>query len=148
FGSWAGVPVAVFGAIWFAAALLIIVAGGWGPASVRDNAVGYLFAFATIGLSVVLYLAYASFFVLKTLCIFCLATYVAVVAIFIFWGALTSSPMPFLPRRVAQAVRVGGGRPLAIAVPVFFLGAAASAVPFSPGGGGVPAAPAAPLTQA
>jgi uncharacterized membrane protein/protein-disulfide isomerase len=146
FGTFAGVPVAVFGTIWFLAALLLVAGSAWAPPAVADSTAGYLFALSTIGLSVILYLGYASFFVLKTVCVLCLATYAAVIGIFLISGAITSYPMTTLPRRFAHDLRAWSGSPLAIAVTVLFFGAAASAVAFFPREGGAPAAPSAPLT--
>jgi uncharacterized membrane protein/protein-disulfide isomerase len=148
FGTFAGVPIAIFGVIWFAAALLLIGGAQSGPAAARDNAAGYLFVLSTIGLAVVLYLGYASFFVLKTVCVLCLTTYAAVIATFVISGAATTYPMTTLPRRAAQDVRRWSGSPLAIAVTIVFLGAAASAVAFFPREGPPPAPPAEPLTAA
>src|SRR5436190_17961689 len=65
FGTAFGLPVAVFGAIGFGLALMLAIAGLAGPPPVRESAPGYLFAFSTIALAVVLYLGYASFAVLK-----------------------------------------------------------------------------------
>src|SRR5476649_3037692 len=39
-----GVPVSIFGAIWFAGALVLIGASAFGRESLRENAPGYLFA--------------------------------------------------------------------------------------------------------
>jgi len=148
FGTFAGVPVAIFGVIWFVAALLLIAGAQSGPAAARDNAAGYLFVLSTIGLAIVLYLGYASFVVLKTVCILCLTTYAAVIALFLISGAATTYPMTTLPRRAAQDVRRWSGSPLAIAVTIVFLGAAASAVAFFPREGPPPAPAAEPLTAA
>ena len=63
FGSIGGVPVAVGGIIFFTLVLLLVWAGR--PRSrAADTVPGWIFALSTIGLAVVLYLAYASFFVL------------------------------------------------------------------------------------
>src|ERR1035437_5082598 len=59
FGTMLGLPVAVFGAIWFALATLLMAVGLTGPASVRENVAGYLFVLSTLGLAVVLYLGLA-----------------------------------------------------------------------------------------
>src|SRR5947208_7398834 len=56
FGTAFGVPVAVFGGIWFAFATALAVAGLAGPVSVRESVPGYLFVLSTIALAVVLYL--------------------------------------------------------------------------------------------
>src|SRR4030095_12747232 len=78
FGSILGVPVALGGLIWFG--LVGLVAAFAQPNVKNSAAAGYLFALATIGLGVVLYLAYASFVVLKTGCLLCMGTYVCVIA--------------------------------------------------------------------
>jgi uncharacterized membrane protein/protein-disulfide isomerase len=148
FGTFAGVPVALFGVIWFVAALLLIVGAQSGPAAARDNAAGYLFVLSTLGLAIVLYLGYASFVVLKTVCILCLTTYAAVIALFLISGAATTYPMTTLPRRAAQDVRRWSGSPLAIVVTILFLGAAVSAVALFPREGSALPPPAEPLTSA
>src|SRR5262245_11511184 len=54
FGSAFGVPVAVFGVIFFAFVLLLVAVSARSSAS--ENLPGYVFAASTIGLAVVLYL--------------------------------------------------------------------------------------------
>jgi uncharacterized membrane protein/protein-disulfide isomerase len=132
FGSVAGIPVAVFGAIFFTFALLLSVAGLTAAPEVRDSAGGYLFAAATLGLSVILYLAYASFFILGTVCLVCLTTYAAVVGLFLVSGAATSIPMMSLPLRLSRDLKALASSPLAIALTVLFLGGAASTLAFFP----------------
>ena len=75
----AGVPVAIFGVIWFAGVLLLLLAGSVGPQMLRESVPGYLFALSTAGLAVVLYLGYISIAVLKAYCVLCLTTDAAVV---------------------------------------------------------------------
>jgi len=131
FGSFRGVPVALLGAIWFVLALLVLL-----PARSRtaatDGIPAYLFALSTLALAVVLYLGYASFFVLKTVCLLCVATYAAVIGLFLLTGAATSIPMTSLPARLVRDLRVVATRPLALAVAMLFLLGAASAVAFFP----------------
>ena len=141
-----GVPVALIGAIWFVAVLLLLLVAQLGPQGARANVAGYLFVLSTLGLSAVLFLAYVSVFKLHTYCLLCLTTDAAVIAVFLISGASTDFPMTTLPRRTAQDLRVWSGSPLAIALTVIFLGAAASAVAFFPRGAGT-AASAPPLTQ-
>ena len=132
FGTAFGVPVSVFGAIWFTGALLLLVGAELGPRALRDNVPGYLFALSTVGLGVVLYLGYASFFILKTACPLCLMTYAAVIGLYIISGAAMNFPMTTLPRRAAQDVRAWIASPLAIALTVLFFAGAASAIAFFP----------------
>ena len=53
FGVFAGIPVAVFGAIWFALATLLAIAGFVARAEVRESIPGYLFAGSTLALAAV-----------------------------------------------------------------------------------------------
>src|SRR3954465_13644341 len=48
FGTFQGVPVATFGAIWFALATLLSVAALTGRAAFRESVPGYLFAGSTL----------------------------------------------------------------------------------------------------
>jgi uncharacterized membrane protein/protein-disulfide isomerase len=132
FGSVSGVPVALFGAIWFGLATLLSLMGLTGPLPARESAPGYLFAGSTLGLAAVLYLAYASFAVLKTLCPVCLTTYVAVVGLFVVSGAATSFPMTSLPRRAVSDLGSLVRSPLAIGITLIFLAASGSTLAFFP----------------
>ncbi len=132
YGTIWGVPVALAGLVWFTLVLALWVAADRGPAAVRENMPAYLFALSTLGLAVVLYLGYASFFLLKTVCVLCVLTYVAVVGIFIVSGAGTTFPMTTLPRRAARDLRTLAASPLALAVAVLFVAGAASAIAFFP----------------
>ena len=144
FGTAFGVPVSVFGAIWFTGALLLLVGGEFGARALRDNVPGYLFALSTVALGVVLYLGYASFFILKTLCPLCLMTYAAVIGLYVISGAAMTFPMTTLPRRAASDIRAWIASPIAIALTVLFFAGAGSAIAFFPreGGGTAEAAPA------
>src|SRR5687768_5007741 len=88
YGSVGGVPVAIFGAIWFAFAALLSVAALTARPAVRESVPAYLFAGSTLALSVILYLGYASFFILGLVCYLCVITYAAVIALFLVSGAV------------------------------------------------------------
>src|SRR5262245_779955 len=126
FSTVAGVPVAVFGAIWFVVAGLLAVSGLTARDTVRESVPGYLFVLSTLALAVILYLGYASFVLLNAVCVLCLTTYAAVVGLFLVSGAATSFPMTTLPRRLSRDVRVLAASPLAIAIALLFLVGAAS----------------------
>ena len=132
YGSVRGIPVALFGVIWFVGVLVLAVIEARGPESVRDSAPGYLFAMATIGLAVILYLGYAAFFILKAVCVMCLTTYAAVIGLFIVSGIATSLPMTTLPRRLFADLRAIAARPLLLAIVLLFVAGAGSAVAFFP----------------
>jgi uncharacterized membrane protein len=123
YGSVAGVPVAVGGVVFFAWALLMLW-GSRGKSSIKDSAPAYLFAGSTLALAVVLYLAYASFFILKEVCPLCVATYVAVIGVFIVSGGASSVPMSSLPSRFLRDVRVLIATPLAVVVALLFIAGA------------------------
>lgn len=132
FGTFRGISVAVFGGIWFAVATLLSLAGLWGRQTVRESVPGYLFAGSTVSLAVILYLGYASFVLLKLVCVLCLITYAAVIGLFIASGAATTIPMLTLPRRLAADLKVLGSNPLAIVLTVLLMAGAGSALAFFP----------------
>ena len=136
YGAFWGVPVAVGGVIWFAAATLL-VALGW-PGRAEDSSdqsrrmAGYLFALSVPALSVVLYLAYASFFVLGTYCIFCLITYAAVIAVFLIAGSAADGTMSQLPKRLATDLRRLVTSPVALVAFIAFVAGAVGLVAYFP----------------
>jgi uncharacterized membrane protein/predicted DsbA family dithiol-disulfide isomerase len=123
YGSVAGVPVAVGGLLFFTWVLLMLW-GARGKSAITDSAPAYIFAGSTLALAVVLYLAYASFFVLKEVCPLCVATYVAVIGVFIISGGASSVPMSSLPSRIFRDMRVLVATPLALVVALLFVAGA------------------------
>ena len=102
YGYLFGVPVAVGGAIWSAAVLLIAAFGMRPPRSDKAaRAAAYIFVLSTLGLAGVLYLGYASFFVLQQMCPLCVTMYVAVIGLFIVSGA-AASDLSALPQRMGS----------------------------------------------
>jgi len=148
FSTYRGVPVAVFGGLWFAVAGLLSVAGMTARQTVRESVPGYLFVLSTIALAIILYLAYASFFILKAYCLLCLITYAAVIGLFVTSGAATSFPMTTLPRRAARDLRVLLGSPLAVTIAVLFCAGAATTLAFFPREGAVASQAAPPPASA
>ena len=136
FGSVAGVPVAIFGGIFFAFAALLAVAGLTASAEVKKSVAGYLFAASTLALSVVIYLGYASFAILNQVCLVCLTTYAAVIGLFLVAGAATSIPMLTLPRRLTSDLKALAASPLALALAALLVGGAATTLAFFPREGG------------
>ncbi len=133
YGSVRGVPVALFGVVWFVAVIALAWLGEVAPQSVRESVPAYLFAASTIGLAVVLYMAYAAFFVLKAVCVLCLTTYIAVIGLFIVSGLSRSMPpMTTLPRRFVSDLRALASRPAILSVVIVLLAGAVSAVAFFP----------------
>lgn len=140
YGSIGGVPVAVGGVLFFAWVLLMLW-GARGKSAIKDSAAAYIFAGSTLGLAVVLYLAYASFFVLHEVCPLCVATYVAVIGVFIVSGGSSSVPMSSLPTRFLRDMRVLVATPLALVVALLFIAGASWGMTVFPRETERPAAP-------
>lgn len=127
YGAFYGIPVAVGGVVWFGLVTLLVAAAVRAARSPRESAVafarnmpGYVFALSVVGLAVVLYLGYASFFVLKSYCVFCLLTYVAVAGLFVISGAAADGAMSHLPRRALHDLRTLAASPAALALAAAF----------------------------
>jgi len=133
YGTFWGVPVALGGVFYFVLVMLLSTFGGKPSSPSRENMPGYIFALSTVALAFVLYLAWASFFQLKTVCVLCVATYVAVIAIFIISGGATRFPMTTLPRRALRDAGTLAKSPAALLITVLFVGAAAVMVSMFPG---------------
>ena len=144
----AGVPVALLGALWYVAVLLVLAGGQWGWPGLRENAPGYVFVLSTLGLGFVLYMAWASLILLKIVCLMCVVTYLAVAALFIISGTRTSYPMLTIPRRFLQDAKAALASPTALALVLVFLTGATAAVAFFPRAGAAPVAEAGQAAQA
>jgi uncharacterized membrane protein/protein-disulfide isomerase len=132
YGSFLGVPVALFGVLFFALVLVLVALGGRDKAPAREAIPAYVFAMSTVGLAFVLYLAWASYAQLHTFCLLCALTYVSVIAIFIISGGATTFPMTMLPRRVPRDVRALLSSPAAIVIVLLFLFGAGSLIAYFP----------------
>ena len=138
----AGVPVALLGALWYVAVLLVLAGSRWGWSSLRENSTGYVFLLSTAGLGFVLYMAYASLVLLKIVCLMCVVTYVAVAAMFIVSGTRTPYHMITIPRRLLQDAKAAVASPAALALMLVFAVGATAAIAFFPRGGALESAPA------
>jgi uncharacterized membrane protein len=127
-----GVPVAAGGVIWSTLVLLIAATG-----LRRDStdayaaAAGYIFVLATVGLSAVLYLGYASFFVIGKMCPLCMTMYVSVIGIFLVSGG-TSMALSALPSRVSSDLRSVVKSPALAVLALLFIVGSVSLVAFFP----------------
>ena len=79
-----------------------------------------MFALSTVGLAFTLYLAWASYVQLKTFCMLCATTYVAVIALFIISGGATTFPMTTLPRRAPRDLRTLVSSPVALVLALLY----------------------------
>jgi len=139
YGSVAGVPVALLGMLFFLSVIgLVALCGRSAVAS--QNLAGYMFAASTLGLAVVLYLGYASYFILGTVCLLCVGTYVAVIGLFLTSGAAAKDPMSSLPARAVRDFQVLLRTPAALSAVLLFIGGAVATILVFPGGA-VSAAP-------
>jgi uncharacterized membrane protein/protein-disulfide isomerase len=157
YGAFAGVSTALWGVLFFAFVLGLITLSSRSAES-RRNLPGYVFALSTIGLAAVLYLAYASYFILHVVCLLCATSYVAVIGLFIVSGTSTKYPMANLPSRVSKDLGLLVRTPSALMAAVVFIIAAGAAIMVfpeqsvsaeaeSPDGAQAQAAPAITSTQ-
>ena len=157
YGSLFGVPVAAGGAVWSALVLLLglfgmqpaVAAAASGPAKAgrHDRAghhdrtlapdnraarvAGYIFLLSTIGLAGVLYLGYASFFVLRQMCPLCMAMYVSVIGLFIVSGG-AASDLSAIPGALGRDLRAVTASPLASTLAVVLIVASVGLVAWFP----------------
>jgi uncharacterized membrane protein/protein-disulfide isomerase len=122
YGSLWGIPVALGGVVYFATVLLIAGFAGQRSAKARENVPAYVFALSTVALAFVLYLGWASFFKLNTICLLCATTYVAVIALFIISAGATPFPMTSLPRRASTDMARLVRSPLGLTVVAVLVG--------------------------
>jgi uncharacterized membrane protein len=120
YGSLSGIPVALAGVFFFAAILGITALSGRKTPRAGESAPAYIFVLSTIGLAVVMYLAYASFFVLHAVCVLCVITYISVVGIFLLSSKATSFPMTALPKRFGADLRTMASSPAGLVLAVLF----------------------------
>ncbi len=132
YGSLFGVPVAIFGVLFFVLVLLLVGLGGAPASRVRESVPAYVFALSTIALAFSLYLAWASYIQLKTFCMLCAATYAAVIALFIIAGGATTVPMTTLPRRAPRDIRHLFSSPAALVLAILYLVGAGTVIAYFP----------------
>jgi uncharacterized membrane protein len=140
YGSVRGVPISLVGMLWFVLAGLLV----WfdtPPTAARNHqrtplpssaVPGYLFVLATAALAVTLYLAYASWFVLNTVCIYCILTYVAVIGVFIVSGAAFKAGFRTLPAQAANDTRRLLRSPLGLSISAGYAALAVAAIMLFP----------------
>ena len=133
YGSVRGVPVASGGVIW---STLVLLLAGWGmrkPTSDAATQVGeYVFLLSVVGLAVVLYYGYTSYFVMQKVCLLCTATYVGVFGVFFVSAGATSMPFASIPGRLLRDVRSLLSTPAALVLTLLWLAGSGSLVAFFP----------------
>ncbi|MGH9147402.1 MAG: vitamin K epoxide reductase family protein [Vicinamibacterales bacterium] len=142
YGTIRGVSVALVGLIWFSLVALLLgavrlkpegeAAGPGDGNNIADNVAAYIYMMSTLGLGVVIYFAYASFFILQTVCVFCLATYVATIGLFIVSGGASAATMGSLPARLGRDLgRLVRSPAALVAALAFIVGSGAALAWFS-----------------
>jgi uncharacterized membrane protein/protein-disulfide isomerase len=132
YASVRGVPVAAGGVIWSTLVLLIAATGlRRDPSDAYAAAAGYIFVLATVGLSAVLYLGYASFFVIGKMCPLCMTMYVSVIGIFLISGGISMS-LSALPARLSRDLRSITTSPAPAVLAILFIVGSVSLVAFFP----------------
>ncbi len=127
YGSVAGLPVAVVGVIFFAVVLLVLGLASGSPAS-RAHAATYVLVLSIAAVLPIAYLGYASLVVLETVCLLCVATYVAVLGLLVSAATATRMSMSALPERLAADVRRVLRTPAAVMSVIAVLGGAVALV--------------------
>ena len=127
YGSVAGVPVALGGVFWFGVVLLLAVANARGPTASREHVAAYFVVWSTVGLSVAMYMAYASVYVLQTFCLLCGIVFVTVVGIFLLSGSRGAMPLRTLPASILHDLGQLVRRPVGLVTTAAFLGTMALA---------------------
>jgi protein-disulfide isomerase len=107
-------------------------AGPDNGSSLADNVAAYIYLMSTLGLGVIIYFAYASFFILQTVCVFCLATYIAVVGLFIVSGGVSAAALGSMPARLWGDLGRLIRSPLALVASVAFVIASGAALAWFP----------------
>ena len=121
YGELAGVPVAIFGALYFAA-VLAIAALAWRPAARPPSyAPAYIFALSLPALAFVAYLGFASFVILQAFCILCAITYVAVIAIALVSWRASSVKFDTVPGQASSDLAAALRNPVALVVAVVLM---------------------------
>jgi uncharacterized membrane protein/protein-disulfide isomerase len=121
YGSLGGVPVAFGGVIWFGlVAAIVAFAATERPTSTASH---YVLGLSVIGLVVIAYLAYVSYFVLKSGCPLCLATYACVLGIAALSKFATTGSIQGLFAHIGEDVASLPSRPAGFAAGVLVLGA-------------------------
>jgi uncharacterized membrane protein/protein-disulfide isomerase len=142
YGSIGGIPVAIGGLFWFA---LVAVVAALSSTGKEKPGGSYIFLLSVVGLAAVLYLGYTSFVTLKTGCVLCIGTYVAVVAIFLISGATRSIPLAQVPGRLFQDLLASLRKPAAAAAALLVVGGTGAVVAYFPKEGTRPQAPGKPI---
>jgi uncharacterized membrane protein/protein-disulfide isomerase len=142
YGELGGVPVAIFGALYFGAVLAIAGLGWPAKAPAPPAAPSYILALSIPALAFIAYLAFAAFVVLNAVCILCAISYVAVLGIAIVAWRAPRVPLGDLPGRATRDVAVAIRNPVALVIAIVLaVGTVVAAKTFPKGNAPAIAAP-------
>jgi len=143
YGELGGVPVAIFGALYFAAVIAIAALAWRSEGKAVSYGPAYIFAMSVPALAFAAYLASAAFFVLHAFCILCAITYVSVIGItFVTWRAARGVPFGTVPAHAVAALK----KPVALTIATVLVLATLGAAKIFPAGS-VPPAPSVSVTE-
>jgi uncharacterized membrane protein/protein-disulfide isomerase len=141
-----GIPVAFGGLVWFA--LVGLIAAFATPDRKPSAAAAYLAVLGAIGMLIVVALAYTSVVVAKTACIYCLGTYVTVLAVFVLTRRVAAVPIATLPARLWSDLRLIVKRPATAVAAAAYVVALVAFLVWFPGEGAIARAAAPAATEA
>lgn len=121
YGSLAGIPVAVFGVLFFTVILAVVLLGGRRRPDAVARVPAYVFVLTLPALAFSAYLAYASFVLLQAVCLLCVTTYAAVIALAVIAGLAARPALASLPRHLGGDLKALLTSPAALAVAVAVL---------------------------
>jgi uncharacterized membrane protein/protein-disulfide isomerase len=132
YGTFAGVPVAVLGLLFFGALLILQVSAR----SVRVPDPGHVGAYAFLlslpGVAFAAYLAFASWFVLRVVCLLCVTIDLATLGVCVTGALMTRFPFASVPGRLAGDLKSLRARPAAAAFGAAFVAAAVALLALFP----------------
>ncbi|MEO5820798.1 MAG: vitamin K epoxide reductase family protein, partial [Vicinamibacteraceae bacterium] len=132
YGKLGGVPVSVLGLLFFAGLLVVQlssrVLGVPEPAHVG----AYVFLLSLPGVAFAAYLAIASWFVLRVVCLLCVTIDIATLGVCVVGALMTRFPFTSLPGRIARDLERLRARPAAVVLGAGFVAAAIALVALFP----------------
>ncbi len=107
-----GIPLALIGALGYGSILALALFAHWAKEPGLRKALSGLLAFSTIGFLVSLFLVYLQLFVLKSICIWCMASALTMTTIFLltlfsFWVLSRRASAETVKRAMPGGVHVG-----------------------------------------
>jgi uncharacterized membrane protein/protein-disulfide isomerase len=138
YGKVAGVPVAVLGVLFFAGLLVLQLSARVLRVPEPAHVGAYAFLLGLPGIAFAAYLAIASWFVLRVVCLLCVAIDLATLGVCVIGALMTRFPFASLPGRLAADLKSLRARPGAAIVGAAFVAAAVALLALFPRGAAEP----------